>query len=269
MELLTPLYILLLLVAGVFSGLAAGLMGVGGGLINVPALYYVFQAAGYPQDTCFHMALGTSLAIIVFTSSSSARTHNEHNNVLWRVALIAGFGGILGSLGASFTAVTLSDTLLKKAFAVVMYLAALRMMTRKQPAIQEDLVMRTETWRLLIIGLASGVFAGFFGIGGGLVGVPLFMMWANLSPHQSVGSSSAMVVILGLFGALGYALSTPPQHLAYNLGYVNIPGWILIACSSILAAHFGAKIAAKTKPKTLTIIFACGLILVGTKMLLD
>jgi uncharacterized membrane protein YfcA len=129
--------------------------------------------------------------------------------------------------------------------------------------------MRLEIWRLSIIGLLSGIFAGFLGIGGGLVGVPLFMLWCRISPHKSVGSSSAMVVILGLFGALGYAVSTPPIHLPYSLGYVNFPGWILIGSLSILAAHFGAKIAAKTKPKTLTIIFACGLIAIGIKMLFE
>jgi uncharacterized protein len=269
METITITHILAFLGIGVFSGLAAGLMGVGGGLINVPGLYYVFVALGYPQQHCFHMALGTSLAIIVFTSTSAARTHYVKGNFIPRVMLIAGIAGIAGAFGSSILALNLSDTVLKKAFAVVLYLAAVRIFTKKPPAEGVNDEMRLEVWRLAIIGLGSGLLAGLFGIGGGLVGVPLFMLWAKISPHQSVGSSSGMVVILALFGAIGYATGHIPVEnpLPGFVGYINLIAWISVAASSILTARVGATLAAKSSPRTLSIIFACGLVIVATKML--
>lgn len=269
MELFTFTNIVLLLLTGTFSGLVAGLMGVGGGLINVPALYFVFQMVGYPRENCFHMALGTSLAIIIFTSSSAARIHYQNQNVNFKVAIIAGITGIIGSFAASLTAVSLSDSVLKKAFAVLLFAAAIRLLTKKQKSVAQHQDIRLEVWRLSLIGISSGMLAGFFGIGGGLVGVPLFILWVNLSPHKAVGSSSLMVVILALFATIGYAVSSPPAPLAMSIGYVNLPAWILVSCSSILAAYFGAKIAARTSAKTLTFIFVGGLVLVATKMLID
>ena len=269
MDILSVENIALCLAAGLFSGLAAGFMGVGGGLVNVPALYFVFQAAGYPQELCFHLALGTSLAIIVFSSTSSARTHFRNGNLLLPVATIAGLCGIIGSFAAASTAVILSDTLLKKAFAVLLLAAAIRLFRgRKTPAPIEGEV-RLEPWRLAAIGLAAGVLAGFFGIGGGLVGVPLFILWAKIPPHKAIGSSSGMVVILSAAGAIGYALSTPSQHLAYSIGFVNLPGAALIAVSSIYFAGLGANLAARSTPGKLTVIFVIGLVLVGFKMLFD
>lgn len=269
MNFLAPHTLLLFLATGVFSGLAAGLMGVGGGLVNVPALYYMFKVAGYPPDLCFHMALGTSLAIIVFTSLSAARTHHKKGNLILRVTLVAGFLGVVGSFVAALTAINLSGTVLKIAFAVLLYGAAVKMFTGKktdEAGVVDE--MRTETWRLGIIGISSGILAGFFGIGGGLVGVPMFILWGKLPPHKAVGSSSGMVCILGLFGALGYAISNPPVPLANCVGYVHIPAWILVAASSILFAHLGAVIATKASPRVLSIIFACGLLVVATKMLI-
>ena len=266
---LSVLSIVIFLVTGVASGLAAGLMGVGGGLINVPALYYVFQTLGYPQEHCLHMALGTSLAIIIFTSTSSARTHYKKGNLIPRVALTAGVGGVLGALAASLIAVRLSDTILRIAFALFLYLAAARLILNKQPeADTTEADFRLGFPLLAAIGLGSGILSGFFGIGGGLIGVPLFILAAKLTPHKAVGSSSGMVVILAIFGALGYAFSTPPVPLANTFGFVQIPAWILVASSSILSAHFGAVIASKVSSKKLTIIFVIGLVLVATKMLL-
>lgn len=269
MGVLPPLHILLYLLTGVGSGLAAGLMGVGGGLVNVPALYYVFQAAGYPADQCFHLALGTSLAIIVVTSSSAAWTHRASGNLIGRVSIVAGFGGIAGSLVASLLAVQTPDNMIKKAFALLLFAAAFRLVRRKDKTFTASAGLRLETWRLAMIGLASGVLAGFFGIGGGLVGVPMFILWVGLPPHKAIGSSSGMVVILGAFGALGYLISSPPQPMDFSLGYVNFPAWILVAGSSILFAHLGARIATRTSPRKLTILFACGLILVAVKMLIS
>ena len=269
MELFTVTNILLLLLTGILSGLLAGLMGVGGGLVNVPALYYVFQMVGYPKENCFHMALGTSLAIIIFTSSSAARTHHNNQNVNIKVALIAGATGIIGSFAASLIAVNLSDSLLKKAFAILLYVAAIRLITKKPKNNVAQKEIRPETSRLAIIGVLSGLLAGFFGIGGGLVGVPLFILWIHLSPHKAIGSSSLMVVILSISAALGYALSSPAVQLPMSWGYVNLPAWILVSCSSILAAYFGAKIAASVSARTLTFIFVGGLIVVATKMLID
>ena len=267
METLSLAHVILYLLVGVASGLAAGLMGVGGGLVNVPGLYYGFRLAGYPTEHCFKMALGTSLAIIVITSASSARTHRNNGNLIPRVSLIAGFWGIAGAFAASLTAINLSDSILKKAFAILLLLAAYKIFTRKKKESEGANEMQTQWWRLAIIGIASGILAGFFGIGGGLMGVPLFMLWARIPPHKAVGSSAGMVVILAAFGALGYLISSPGVLLPYSLGYVNFPAWISVACSSIIAAHFGAVLAAKSSPKVLSIIFGIGLLAVAAKMI--
>jgi len=269
MELLNIVNVLLCLVTGIFSGLAAGLMGVGGGLVNVPALYFVFQQAGYPKEQCFHLALGTSLTIIILTSLSAAKTHYTKGNLILRVSLICGFMGIAGSFAASLTAVNLSDSLLKKAFAVMLIVAGIQMLTKKNPPNPSESEMNLETWRLGIIGLGSGILAGFFGIGGGLIGVPLFVLWSKMGQHKAVGSSSGMVIILAVFGALGYALSKPPIPMDYSFGYINFPACLMVAATSIVFASIGARLAAKVNARVLTIIFVCVAGLIALKMIIS
>lgn len=270
MEILNLTYILLLLGAGIFSGLAAGLMGVGGGLINVPALFYIFKAMDHPQSESWFYATGTSLAIIILTSLSAARTHYSSKNLLIRVSVIAGLFGALGSSIAVSIAVNMSDVVLRISFAILLFAAGIKLAARKEKKTEATLEseFQLQVWKLGIIGFFSGILAGFFGIGGGLIGVPLFMIWSKLTPHKAIGSSCGMVVILSVFGALRNALETVQVPMEFSIGYINLPAWILTACSSILAAHFGARLANRAKAKTLTIIFACGLFATGIKMLI-
>ena len=253
------------LAAGFFAGFLAGLLGVGGGLVIVPVLAFIFAAQDFPAAQIMHLALGTSLASIMFTSISSLRTHHAHGAVNWRVVRDIAPGIVAGTLGGTVVAAQLSTTFLKVFFVVFLYYVATQMILNIKPKPSRELPGKVGMFGA---GSVIGAVSSLVGIGGGTLSVP-FMTWCNVRLHQAIGTSAAIGFPIAAAGAAGYvangwALGTLP---AYSLGFVYLPALAGLVAASVLTAPFGARLAHRLPVARLKKFFALLLYALGTRML--
>ncbi|MEI2644991.1 MAG: sulfite exporter TauE/SafE family protein [Candidatus Competibacter sp.] len=265
MELILPTLLFYLLL-GAFAGVMAGLLGVGGGLIIVPALAWIFQHQQIAETALMHLAIGTSLATIIVTSISSVRAHHQRGAVLWATVWRLTPGIIIGAWLGAAVADALSSFALQKVFAVFVLLMSVQMAFGAKPAPHRDL---PETTGMLAAGGVIGVVSAIVGIGGGSLTVP-FLSWCNVPIRQAVATSAACGLPIALAGALGFVVTglNAPDLPAWSLGYVYGPALLGVAVTSMLFAPLGAKLAHTLPTEMLKKIFAVFLAVVGVKMLL-
>lgn len=256
-----PLY----LATGAVAGVLAGLLGVGGGLIIVPALVFIFAAQRLPDAIVMHMALGTSLATIVMTSTSSVRAHHKRGAVLWQVVWRLTPGIVVGTLMGAVLVDMLSGGILKRIFGIFALLVALQMGLGAKPAPHRRLPERSG------MGLAGWVIGGvsaIVGIGGGSLTVP-FLTWCRVGVHNAVATSSACGLPIALAGSLGFIITGWNETTlpAFSSGYIYWPAMAGIAITSVLFAPLGARLAHALPADTLKKFFAIFLALLGARML--
>ncbi|HEY5970353.1 MAG TPA: sulfite exporter TauE/SafE family protein [Pseudoxanthomonas sp.] len=250
---------------GVGGGFAAGLLGIGGGMVLVPFMTMVMTSQGFAPELIIHMAIATSLATIVFTSLSSMRAHHRHGAVLWPVVRSFVPGIIVGSwLGPKLGALIPSAPL-ALLFAAFVAFSATQMLLGKKPAAARQL---PKAPGMFAAGAGIGVVSGLVGAGGGFISVP-FMTWCNVRIHNAVATSAALGFPIALAGTLSniyHGWNTPglPPHA---LGFVHLPALAIIASASVLLAPYGARAAHRLPVQTLKKIFACVLYCLAAYML--
>jgi len=256
-------------ILGAFAGTMAGLLGVGGGLVIVPVLVMLWQADGLGGSQMVKLAIGTSLAVIVFTSLSSVRAHHQRGNVLWPVFWRLTPGILLGAgLGATLAS-AMPQTTLKMVFGMFELLVATQMLLSLRPA--TDASAQRSLPGLPGLGLAGGVIgavSALVGIGGGILTVPFFDA-CKLRMRQAIGTSAACGLPIAVSGVLGYILLgwNNVQLPANSTGFVYGPALAGIAVTSVLFAPLGAALAHRLSTPVLKKIFAGFLALLGIWML--
>ena len=255
------------LALGAFAGVMAGLLGVGGGLVIVPVLAWIFRSQPIDDALIMHLAIGTSLATIVVTSMSSVRAHHRRGAVLWPVVWQLTPGIVIGAWLGAAVADALPSAVLSKVFAVFVLLVAAQMAFGAKPAPHRGLPGAPGMW--LTGGVIGGVSA-IVGIGGGSLTVP-FLTWCNTAMRQAVATSAACGLPIAVAGALGFIVTgLNAAHLpAWSLGYVYGPALVGVAAASMVSAPLGAKLAHTLPTETLKKVFAVFLTVVGTQMLLS
>ena len=254
---------------GAIAGILAGLLGVGGGLVLVGALAWLLPLQGVPKEAAMHAALASSLASIVLTAASSARSHSRRGSVLWPTVKWMVPGLLIGGwLGSGF-AVKLDDAVLHWIVAGYCTLAAMQLLFGRngKPADGGNAPAPTG-WPMGAAGVGIGALSSVVGIGGGSMTVPL-LVWRGVAPVRAVGTSSACGVAIGFASALGYALHAPagalPEHA---VGYVYLPAAIGVAVASVLAAPYGTRLAHWISGTALKRIFAAFLLAVAASIVL-
>jgi len=259
------------LVIGTAVGFLGGFLGVGGGIIMIPLLtFWAFPSLHVSPEVLIHMAFGTSLAIIIPTSLSSSMAHSRRGNVIWKMVALLSITGILGSfLGSSLSAI-LRGPVLKMLFGIVLIGTSLQMLLQKKAAGEAgEAFVLPRPVPTLIVGFLVGMFSGFFGLGGGVLAVPLMGRFLNVPIHKAVGISITFVFFAGIAGTAGYIYNGwgHANLPAYSLGYIHLPGWVLAGIPSIFMAQWGAKMSGRTRPVRLRRAFAFLLLIVGIRML--
>lgn len=250
---------------GGVAGVLAGLLGVGGGLVIVPMLTFLFTAQQMPAPVILHLALGTSLASIIFTSIASLRAHHGKAAVNWQVFRGVTPGILMGTLLGSWVAAQLSTRFLKGFFVAFLYFVALQMLLDVRPKPARKLPGPPG---LFGVGSVIGGVSSLVGIGGGSMSVP-FLVWCNVSVHGAIGTSAAIGLPIALAGAVGYVANgaavagLPPN----SLGFVYLPALLGIAAVSVVTAPLGARLAHGLPVAQLKKLFAFLLVAMGTKML--
>lgn len=258
--------ILYYLLTGAAAGFAAGLLGIGGGLIIVPVLYLVFSRQNIDAAHIMHLALATSLASIVFTSISSTLAHHRRGAVLWPLVLLLSPGILLGAwLGGQFAS-SLDSELLRPVFGVFELLVAIHLLSRLKPA-QHAITMRRI--KAFIGGGVIGFVSAIVGIGGGTLTVP-FLHWHNIGMRNAVATSAACGLPIALaatasFVVAGWGVQGLPR---YTLGYVETVACASIVITSMLLAPIGARVAHSIPETSLRLVFGLLLLALSAKMLL-
>ncbi len=265
MESLLPT-LLLYLTLGAFAGVMAGLLGVGGGLIIVPVLAWIFHGQQMNDAIVMHLAIGTSLATIVITSISSVRAHHQRGAVLWPVVWRLTPGIVIGAWLGAAVADALPSAVLSKVFAVFVLAVAAQMAFGAKPAPHRGLPGAAG---MMATGGVIGGMSAIVGIGGGSLTVP-FLTWCNTTMRQAVATSAACGLPIALAGSIGFVVTglNAAGLPAWSLGYVYGPALAGVTAASMLSAPLGAKLAHTLPTGTLKKVFAVFLTLVGTKMLL-
>ncbi len=250
-----PLFIVFLAILGCVTGFAAGLLGIGGGMLLVPFLTLLLTWQGLPEHLVVHAAIATSMASILFTSVSSVRAHQKKGAVRWDLVLAFTPGIVIGGLlsgGAVFSA--LKTSWLALFFAIFVTYSGYQMLRDKKPKPSRQMPGPVGTAGA---GAGIGFLSGLVGAGGGFVSVP-FMLWCNVPLHQAVATSAALGFPIALANTIGYVWSgmsqtdLPPQMI----GFIYWPALLVLVMFSVVTAPIGARVAHSLPVKTLKRIFA-------------
>ena len=257
--------ILLFLLLGTFTGFAAGLLGIGGGMLMVPFITMLLTARDFPRELIVHMAIATSLSTIMFTSLSSVRAHHKRGAVLWPVVKVLAPGILIGSWIGPWIGTQLNSFGLALFFAIFVGFSATQMLMDKKPSASREL---PQAPGMFGAGTIIGVLSGLVGAGGGFISVP-FMTWCNVKIHNAVATSAALGFPIALAGTLSniYFGMNEPGLPPGSLGFIYLPALLVISFASVFTAPYGAKTAHALPVKSLKKVFAIVLYALAAYML--
>lgn len=267
---LTVTHILILLAAGAGTGFASGLLGIGGGAVMVPVIYWLALTMNVPPDIAIRIAFGTSLLVILPTVISGSWRHNKKKAVRWKTALILGSCALAGGLVGATLATHLPEKILKLGFGGLILAIAVWMGLRLMPKLgREDAEPRENLALVAACGFPIGIVSGLTGIGGGVLIVAVLVLALSFPMHIAVGTSVASIILASLGGIVGYIVNGlgVPDLLPYSLGYVNVPIWLCLAATSIPMAQLGARAAHALPAKPLRYIFIAFMVYAGLEMI--
>ncbi len=258
--------ILIYLLLGVFAGFLGGLLGLGGGIVVVPALFFIFRGLGFLPGAIMHMAIGTSLATVVLTATVSAWAHHRHGAVQWPAVARFAPGIVIGSLAGGVLADHLPGGALRVFFGLFELLIAAQLAFGFQA---RPTRMLPSPGRMAAVGAGIGGLSAVLGIGGGTMTVP-FLVWCNVGIRQAVATSAAC--------GLPIAVAATASHVFAGLhtaglpagatGYVYWPAVVVTGLASVIFAPFGARVAHAIPITALRWIFATVLATIGIRMLM-
>ena len=264
---------LVLLATGCVAGFSAGLFGIGGGAIMVPALYFVFHAMGYPEAIVMHAAVATSSAVIIISSIRSVISHHKHGavdwDILWPAKKYKSWGLWIGAgalLASAIFAKYISGAQLTLIFGLIMSIVSMQFIFGRPDWKWKETLPNGPA--IPIGGMSVGALSAIMGIGGGAFTVTLMVIFGKRI-HRAIGTTSGVGVFISIPATLGFIFSgwaaagRPPA----SLGYVNILGFVFIALTSILFIPLGARLAHRTNQRKLKMIYGVFLALVSINMI--
>ena len=254
------------LALGAVAGFLGGLFGIGGGTILVPALLLLFEAQAFPPEHVMHLALGSSMAVILFTALASLRKHHQHGAVNWQVVRSITPGILLGTALGALSAAAIPARGLGIVFALFVYFAAIQILLDLRPHAARQL---PGALGMTLTGTFTGWLSSLVSIGGGTIVIP-FLIRCNVPLRHAIGTASAIGFPIAVGGTLGYiAIGSHLDALpAPHLGYVFLPALFWVALASVVTAPLGARTAHRIQVATLRKLFAILLLCLATKLLL-
>jgi uncharacterized membrane protein YfcA len=250
--------------AGALVGFLAGLLGIGGGMTLVPVLAALFLAQALTSDYNVHMALGTAMASIIFTSSASVREHHKHGAVDWQIVRRMVPGMLFGALISTVASGWIPQRTLALAFAAIVYAGATQIFLGTKPGAHATMPGALPVFG---VGTVIGIISGLVSAGGTFLTVP-FMLFCGVRMHTAIGTGAAIGIPVAMIGTIGYIVSgwrvagLPP----YSLGFVLLPALAMLVLGSVITAPIGARFAHRLPVPTLRRVFACLLYVLATKM---
>lgn len=242
------------LAIGALVGFAAGLLGIGGGVVMVPLLVLVFSSQALPSQHLLHLALGTALAAMVFTSIASMRAHHAHGAVDWRIARAMSPGMLVGSFCAALIAGLIPTRPLALLFTALVFYAATQILLDLKPPSTREL---PGSLGIFTAGTIIGAVSSLVAAGGAFLTIP-FLTWCKVPLRRAIGTAAANGLPIAIAGTAGYVLHglRVPDLPTPTLGFVYLPALGLVVLTSMLVAPLGAALAHRLPIKQLRAVFA-------------
>ena len=252
-----------MVITAVPVGFVAGLFGIGGGLITVPFLYYIFNSLGINPQYIMHLAVGTSFAIIIPTSTVSVMTHHKFKAVDFDIVKSYGFYVVLGVIFGTIFAATLKTKSLILFFSIIISLLGIYLLFLKEK--EKDVIVKIKLHFKVILGFVVGFISAPMGIGGAIMNVPILKFF-GYSINKAIGSAAAIGFLIALFGAGGFLISGNylKTNLPLSIGFLNIPAFLIFIPITMFMARVGANSAHKINKTKLQVFFGIFLYVVGT-----
>jgi len=262
------LFLLLIMsVTAVVAGFFAGFFGIGGGIITVPCLFYIFGAVGIDKSFIMHLAVGTSFAIIVPTAIMSVFTHYKHQAVDFGVIKNYGIFVVIGVIIGTFFAASMQTKSLVLFFSIIIYLLALNLIFLKDKTkikLKFTLLQRT------VFGFIVGFVSSLMGIGGAIMNVPI-LKFVGYTINRAIGSAASIGFLISVFGFLGFLVSgiLTKTDIPLSVGFINIPAFLIFIPITVMMAKVGASTVHKMKREIITKLFGFFLIIIASRFLYD
>ena len=249
-------------------GFVAGLFGIGGGLITVPFLYYIFNNLGIDQQYLMHLAVGTSFAIIIPTSIVSVMTHHKFNAVDFNIVKSYGFFVVFGVIIGTIFAASLKTKSLVLFFSIIIFLLGVYLLLLKER--EKNIIIEIKLHLKIILGFIVGFISAPMGIGGAVMNVPILKFF-GYSINKAIGSASAIGFLIALFGTIGFLISGNylNTNLPFSIGFLNIPAFLIFIPITTLMARIGAKTVHKIDKNKISKFFGIFLLAVSIKFLFE
>ena len=247
-------------------GFVAGLFGIGGGLITVPFLYYIFNSLGIDQQYLMHLAVGTSFAIIIPTSIASVLTHHKFNAVDFDIVKSYGIYVIFGVIMGTLFAASLKTKSLVLFFSIIIFLLGIYLLLLKEK--KKKVLIKIRLHLKIILGFIVGFISAPMGIGGAIMNVPILKFF-GYSINKAIGSAAAIGFLIALFGAFGFLItgSYLKTNLPLSLGFLNIPAFLIFIPITTFMARIGARTVHRIDKNKITRIFGLFLLVIAIKFL--
>ena len=245
-------------------GFVAGLFGIGGGLITVPFLYYIFSKLGIDQAYLMHLAVGTSFAIIIPTSTVSVLTHHKFKAVDFDIVKSYGIFVVLGVIVGTIFAASLKTKSLVLFFSIVILFLGIYLLLLKEK--EKNIIIKIKLHLKIILGFIVGFVSAPMGIGGAVMNVPILKFF-GYSINKAIGSAAAVGFLIALFGAIGFIISGSylKTNLPLSIGFLNIPAFLIFIPITTFMARIGAKTVHKIDKNKISKFFGIFLLLIATK----
>ena len=261
-------FILLMALTAIPVGFVAGLFGIGGGLITVPFLYYIFGSIGIDQEYLMHLAVGTSFAIIIPTSIVSVLTHHKFKAVDFDIVKSYGIYVVSGVVVGTLFAASLKTKALILFFSIVILLLSIYLLLLKEK--EKDVIINIKLHLKIILGFIVGFISAPMGIGGAIMNVPILKFF-GYSINKAIGSAAAIGFLIALFGSLGFIItgSYLKTNLPLSIGFLNLPAFLIFIPITTLMARIGAKTVHRIDKNKISKIFGIFLLIIAIKFLLE
>ena len=253
-----------MVITAIPAGFVAGMFGIGGGLITVPVLYYIFGSLEINQEYTMHLAVGTSFAIIIPTSIISVLTHHKFKAVDFNIVKSYGLFVILGVIVGTIFAASLKTKSLVLFFSIIIFLLSIYLILLKEK--EQNIITKMNVNLKIIFGFIVGFISAPMGIGGAIMNIPILKFF-GYSINKAIGSSAAIGFFIALFGATGFLISGSylKTNLPLSIGFLNIPTFLIFIPITTFMARLGARTVHKIDKNKISKFFGIFLLIVAAK----
>ncbi len=260
-------FLIIMAITAVVAGFFAGFFGIGGGIITVPCLFYIFGAIGIDKSFVMHLAVGTSFAIIVPTAIMSVFTHYKHKAVDFGVLKTYGIFVVIGVVIGSFFAASMETKSLVLFFSIIIYLLAINLIFLKD---KTKIKLKFNLFQRTVLGFIVGFVSSLMGIGGAIMNVPI-LKFVGYSINKAIGSAASIGFLIAVFGCLGFLISGIfiKTNIPLSVGFINVPAFLIFIPITILMAKAGATAVHKIKREIIAKLFGLFLIIIASRFLYD